>query len=342
LNLSTSQESNNLMGKRVVFKEAGRVEIEEFSLRKPKLGEVLIETVSSLISPGTETAYLMALPNTPRRFPLYPGYSNAGIVAFTGSESSKLAVGDRVVSRKSHASHVITGETEVMRIPDDLSFEEASFFALGSISLQAVRKAHVEIGESVVVLGQGLVGNIALQLAKLSGGMPLIAVDMFDYRLKVSKSCGADYAFNPRRVDLIEEIMDVTDGKGADVIIEATGNPKAIPTALELAGRYGRVILLGSPRGVSEVNFYSEVHRKGVIIIGAHENTRPRYESTHGWWTQKDDSHLILKLLSKGLLRVKELITAKMNYKEAAKAYDRLINSKEDTLGIILEWGGDT
>ncbi|MCD6325772.1 hypothetical protein J7L97_05740, partial [Candidatus Bathyarchaeota archaeon] len=91
-------------------------------------------------------------------------------------------------------------------------------------------------------------------------------------------------------------------------------------------------------RGTSEVNFYSEVHKKGVVIIGAHESIRPRYESSHGWWTQRDDSILVLKLLSKSMLKVKELITAKMSYEEAAKAYDRLINSKEDTLGIILEW----
>jgi len=338
LSLSPSRGLNNIVGKRVVFKEAGVVTVEEFSLRKPKASEVIIETVSTLISPGTETAYLMALPNTPRKFPIYPGYSNAGIVAFTGSKSSKVSIGERVVSRKSHASYVIADETEVMKIPDELSFEEASFFALGSISLQAVRKAYIEIGESVVVFGQGLVGNIALQLARLSGGMPLIAVDMFDYRLKISKDCGADYVFNPSRDDLIEEITDVTDGKGTDVIIEAAGNPRAISTALKLAGRRGRVVLLGSSRGVSEVNFYSEVHRKGVIIIGAHESIRPCYESSHGWWTQKDDSHLVLKLLSKGLLRVKKLITAKMSYKEAAKAYDKLINSKEDTLGIILEW----
>ena len=333
-----SQDLTEIFGKRVVFKKEGLVAVEDFPLRKPRTGEVLIETACTMISPGTETAFLMALPNTPKSFPMYPGYSNAGVVSATGSRSTKVRVGESVVSRKPHASHVIADETDIMKIPEGLSFEEASFFALGSISLQAVRKAHIEIGESVVVLGQGLVGNLALQLAGLSGGMPLIAVDMFDNRLKISKSCGADYAFNPKRSDLIDEVMDVTDGKGADVVIEATGNPKAIQTALKLAGRCGRVILLGSPRGISEVNFYSEVHKKGVTIIGAHESVRPYYESTHGWWTQRDDSLLVLKLLKRGLLRVKKLISAKMSYKEAAEAYSKLINSKEDTLGIILDW----
>jgi len=330
-----------IVGERIVFREAGRVDIEEFTLKKPNADEVMVETVCTLISPGTETAFLMALPNTPRRFPMYPGYSNVGVIAVKGSESLGLEVGDRVVSRKSHASHVIVDETEVFKIPENLSFEEASFFALGSISLQAVRKADIEIGESVLVLGQGLVGNLALQLARLSGGMPLVAVDMFDYRLEISKRCGADYTFNPRRDDLIEEVKNITEGEGIDVVIEATGNPKAVSTALKLAGKCGRVVLLGSTRGTSEVNFYSEVHKKGVTIIGAHESIRPRYDSIHGLWTQKDDSILVLKLLSKGLLRVEDLISAKMSYREAAKAYNLLIYSKENTLGIILEWKED-
>jgi len=337
LNIPLSRDLNEVVGKRIVFKEAGRVAIEEFTLDKPKPGEVIVETVCSLISPGTETAFLLALPNTPRMFPMCSGYSNAGVVAFTGGEST-VKVGDRVVSQTSHATHVTVDEAKVLRIPENLSFEEASFFAIGSISLQGVRKAHIELGESVVVLGQGLVGNLALQLAKLSGGMPLIGVDMFDYRLEISKRCGADYILNPNRTDLIEEVMNITDGKGANVVIEATGNPKAIPTALKLAGRFGRVILLGSTRGTSEVNFYRDVHKKGVVIIGAHGSIRPRYESSHGFWTLKDDTILVLKLLSKGLLKVKDLITAKMRYEEAAKAYDRLINSKENTLGIILQW----
>ncbi|MCW4027055.1 MAG: hypothetical protein NWE76_06200, partial [Candidatus Bathyarchaeota archaeon] len=113
---------------------------------------------------------------------------------------------------------------------------------------------------------------------------------------------------------------------------------EAIPTALELVSKYGRVIILGSPRGTSQVNFYSSVHKKGVSVIGAHNIMRPRYESSHGWWTEQDDSSLVLKLLRKGLLKVRSLMTAKVSFRRAAEAYRRLIESKDDTLGIILEW----
>jgi len=327
-----------LIGKRIVFKEKGFVTVEEFDLEQPTPDQILIETVSTLISPGTETAFLLALPNTPGVFPQCPGYSNAGIVTSVGSEVSRFRAGDRVVSRKNHASHVIASEEEVMKIPENLSYDEASFFALGSIALQGVRKADIELGESVAVLGQGLVGVLALQLAKLSGGFPVIGIDLYDSRLELSSELGADYTVNPSKVDLEKSIGDTTDGKGASVVIEATGNPKAIPIALRLAGEYGRVIILGSPRGESEVNFYSDVHKKGVSVIGAHERTRPRKESFHSWWTQRDDSSLILKLISKGSLKVTDLITLKLGFQKAEEAYKKLVQSRSDVLGIVLDW----
>jgi len=328
-------------GKRVVFKEKGVVEIEEFQVEEPKDDQVLINTATTLISPGTETAFLMALPNTSNIFPQYPGYSNAGVVTSVGEKVSKFKVGDRVVSTKNHASHVIANEEETVKIPENLSFEEASFFRICSIALQGIRKARIEIGESVVVIGQGLVGNLALQLAKLSGGFPVIGIDLFDYRLSLSSKCGADYTFNPLKVNVEESVREVTDGKGANVVIEATGNPDAIPLALKLASNYGRVIILGSPRGESKVNFYSYVHRKGISIIGAHNSTRPNYESFHGWWTEHDDISLALKLISKGLVKVKELITLKMKYIRAKEAYEMLIQNKNNVMGIILDWTSD-
>jgi NADPH:quinone reductase-like Zn-dependent oxidoreductase len=142
-----------LRGKRVVFRDRGLVEIEDFNVAEPGPKQLLIESVCTLISPGTETAFLMALPNTPGRFPTYPGYSNAGVVYAKGDEVSAFNVGDRVVSRKPHASHVIAEEREAEKMPENISFEEASFSTLATIAMQGVRKAGIELGESVLVLG---------------------------------------------------------------------------------------------------------------------------------------------------------------------------------------------
>jgi len=324
-------------GKRIVFEEKGQVAIEDFDIKQPESDQLLISTVSTLISPGTETAFLMALPNTSGVFPQYPGYSNAGVVVSVGSEVSRFRVGDRVASSAPHASYVLVKEEDVVKIPDELSFDDATFLTLGCIGIQGVRKADIELGDSVVVLGQGLIGQMALQLSKLGGGMPTMAVDIYDNRLDVALRNGADYAFNPSKMDVVKAVRDVTNG-GASVVIEATGSPEAISIALKLAGRRGRVVLLGSTRGESTVNFYSDVHRKGVVIIGAHNSIRPRYESVHGYWMVKDDRAVVMNLLNKRLLKVRDFISLKLSFEEAPSAYKMLMQRKESVLGIILDW----
>ncbi|MBO3803577.1 MAG: zinc-binding alcohol dehydrogenase, partial [Candidatus Brockarchaeota archaeon] len=286
-----------MAGRRVVFAQKGVVEVQDFHLKEPGPKEVLVRSVSSLISSGTEGAFLMALPNTPQTFPQYPGYSNAGVVEAVGSDVKGLSRGVGVVSWANHASHALCPAERVFAIPDGLSFDEASFFALASTALQGVRRAEVELGESVAGIGQGVVGQLALQLAKLSGATPLVAIDVIDERLEISKSCGADLAVNPKKANVEGEVRAATEGKGADVVIEATGNPEAIPVAFKLASANGRVVLLGSPRGECTVNFYPEIHRKAIKVIGAHNSMRPERDSHHGHWTEGDDIRLVLKLM---------------------------------------------
>ncbi|RLF02700.1 MAG: hypothetical protein DRK00_09695, partial [Thermoprotei archaeon] len=307
-----------MRGARVVFKSPGEVCLEEYEVRGPGEGEVLVETLYTVISPGTETAFLLGLPNTPRRYPMYPGYSNVGIVV-SGQGFSK---GELVASPSPHASHVLVRPEDVVKVPDGVRPDHATFFNLISIALQGVRRAQLEIGESVVVLGLGVVGQLALQLSMLSGAMPVIGVDLYDYRCRVARELGADYAVNPLREDVVKVVKSATGGRGADVVIEATGNPEAIPLALRLAAEYGRVIILGSPRGATrEVDFYTYVHRKGLMVIGAHNSLRPRVDSCKGWRTAREDWELALKLLSRGRINVGKLISARLSYREAARAY---------------------
>jgi L-iditol 2-dehydrogenase len=325
-----------MKAKRVVFKSRGVVEVEDFEVDGPRPGHLLVKTVFSLISPGTETAFLMALPNTPGVFPQYPGYSSIGIVEDVGENVEDFKRGDFVASAMGHSSYVLVSKDDVLRVPEGLQAEEAAFFNLASIALQGIRKGFIELGNSVVVVGQGLVGLLATQFAALSGAFPLIAVDMISNRLKLSTKLGADYVVNPTEVDAVEEVMRLTDGRGADVVIEATGNPNAIPVALNMAGRLGRVVILGSPRGLSTVNFYMPIHRKGLIVIGAHNNVRPRYESLPHFWTDKDDMKLALKLMAQGKLKVRELISLKMPVEKAPEAYRLIMERKEGILGVLL------
>lgn len=325
---------------RVVWPDKGQVALEEFQVEEPAEGEVLIETDYTLISPGTELAFLKALPNTSQRFPQDPGYNSVGRVNELGAEVKVLSEGDRVVSSTKHASMVKVPVSRVLKVPDGLRSEEAVYFYMAAISLQGIRRAQLELGEAVLVMGQGLIGNLALQLAKLSGGFPVVGTDLMDKRLEIAKECGADLAVNPQSEDLKARLRGVIGRDSVDVVLDATGVPEAIPACLDLVDYRGRMILLASTRGeIERVNFYRGIHRDGINIIGAHGRVRPERKSTTGYcWTFSDDSEVTLRLIASGRLKVEPLTTDVLGFQEAPRAYDLLDRAKEEHLGILLDW----
>lgn len=329
-----------MKGKRVVWPSRAQVEIEEFEF--PLLGddELLVATECSLISPGTERAFLLGLPNAQGNYPSYPGYSNIGVVIDRGGNVSDFNIGDRVVSSKGHTSHFVATSDSLLKVAEaGLASEEGVFFNLCTIAMQGVRKAKIELGESVLVLGGGLIGLFGMQLAKLSGGLPVITADLSDSRLQLAKQVGADYALNPEAEDFNDQVEKITGRKGPAVVIEATGHPAVVNTAFQLAGRCGRVVLLASTRGETErVNFYRDVHAKGLTVLGAHNSVRPRHESSPHFWTLRDDWELSLKLIAHGRVIVAPLITHRLPGIQAGEAYQLLMEWDQNLLGVVLNW----
>jgi threonine dehydrogenase-like Zn-dependent dehydrogenase len=323
---------------RVCCPEAGRVKLEEFTPPSPGWGEVLIESLVTLISPGTERAWLLGLPNTPGKFPSYPGYCNVGRIAAVGEGVADLTVGDRIASTGSHASHVCLRRERCWKVPEGLSAQEAVYCNLVSIALQGVRKARVELGEAVLVVGLGLIGNLALQLARLQGGFPALGMDLDEGRREIAMACGADDCFDPADAGTTAALERATEGRGPAVVIEATGSPAAVNESFALAGEAARVVLLASTRGVTEANFYRDVHRTGLVVLGAHASARPRHESSPGFWTLDDDTRCALRLLHAGRLHLRPLTTGVFPAENALQAYEALTSWRKDALGMLLRW----
>lgn len=332
-----------MKAQRVVWPDRAKVDVETFMLPPVADDEVLVATECTLISPGTERAFLLGLPNAQGRYPTRPGYSNIGRVVDTGKSITDCEVGDRVASTQGHTSHFVTSPSRLLKITSpDVPAEEAVFFNLGAIALQGVRKARIELGEATLILGQGLIGLSAMQLSKLSGALPLIAADLTDSRLEISKRVGADYTFNPEDADFAEQLGDATKGEGPAIVIEATGHPDAISTALDVAGRDARVVLLASTRGETpSVNFYRDVHKKGLILYGAHNSIRPRQESSPNFWTLEEDSFLLLSLIAQKRFNVIPLISHRVPGENAAKAYQLLMEWNPGLLGVVLQWNNN-
>ncbi|HVF10743.1 MAG TPA: zinc-binding alcohol dehydrogenase [Abditibacteriaceae bacterium] len=325
---------------RVVWPQQGIARLESFEVPVPAADEVLIRTRVSLISPGTERAFFLRLPNAAAEFPLYPGYSLVGEVSEVGAQVHEFKIGDRIAAAASHTGCAVVKAAGGVLIPDDVGDDDAAFFMLGAIALQGVRKAHLELGEAVIVMGAGLVGVLAMQLAKSNGGLPVICIDQDEHRLAFALEAGAD-AVLAADENLTQSINDLCGTGGATVVIEATGNPHAILTAFALAQRGGRVVLLGSTRGETEhVNFYRDVHQKGLTILGAHNSARPLHDSAAGRWTLHDDQEVVLKLLSSRRMNVHSLITHRFVWQQAADAYALLAQAGGNTQGILLDWQG--
>ncbi len=333
-----------MQAQRVVWPSRAKVDVETFTLPPIADDEVLVATDATLISPGTERAFLLGLPNAQGSYPSRPGYSNIGSIIEVGKAVPNFKVGERVASTQGHTSHFVTAPNRLLKVPsDDMPSEEAVFFNLGAISLQGVRKARIELGEATLVLGQGLIGLLALQLSKLSGALPVIAADLTDSRLELAKSMGADATLNPEDSNFSEQLNAVTDGNGPVVVIEATGHPDAVSTALDVAGWGARLVLLASTRGETpKVNFYRDVHKKGLILYGAHNAVRPRQESSPNYWTLKDDSRLLLTLIAEKRFDVTPLISHRIPGEEAPKAYQLLMEWNPGLLGVVLQWNNDT
>lgn len=324
-------------GQRAVVNAPGQVALESFQPPAPLGHQVLLRARKTLISPGTERAFFLKLANTAPEYPLCPGYSFIGTVEALGEDVAHLQLGQRVACPAAHASHAIVDARACLPLPEDLPDDEAAFFNLLAIAMQGVRKARIELGESVAVLGAGLIGILALRLARLSGGLPVIGIDLDADRLALAGDLAADETL-PAGNGLQDALRERLGG-GANVVIEATGAPELVVTACQLAAERGRVILLGSSRGdTPSLNFYRDVHRKGISIIGAHEITRPRHENSPGYWTQISEQQVCLELLARGRVDGEPLITHRYNWREFGAAYAHLRDWDKSALGIIITW----
>ena len=335
-----------MRARRLVCEAVGRVEWESFEIAaQPAPHEVVVRSVCSLISAGTETAlysgtHIGFSQDGPPMLPQELGYALAGVVQAVGGAVTAWAPGDWVVAYAAHGDWAVCDvrTAKIWRLPPPVSFEQGALAVMGGISAVGVRQGQVALGETVVVLGLGLVGQLAARLARAAGARPVIGVDFFPKRVQVAAEA-AVRAFNPDEIDVGQMVGDLTDGRMAEVVIEATGNPAVIPQALELAGDGGRVVLLGSPRGTVEIDPYA-VHQKGVSLIGAHARVSGHAQTVRDPWTRERNLELVLRLFADGSLSDGGLISHRIQPEAVGEMYERLVERPRDFLGVLIEWAG--
>ena len=331
-----------MKSKKIIFTAPRVAELLEVELPALQEDRVLIETEYTVISGGTERAKIMGMSNAGgMNFPKTAGYCGVGKVLEVGSTVTSVVPGDRVlIYHGNHMKYNIRPEADVTKIVhDNVSSLEAAPVVIASMGLGGVRKLELELGESAMVMGMGLLGIFALQFCRLSGAYPVIAADLNPARRELALQLGADYAFDPAAPDFVEQVRAVTGGEGVRGTVEVTGVSAAMKQALECASRMGRIALLGCTR-VSDcsVDYYMQVHRPGVKLIGAHNFIRPKVDSYPHHWTHQDDCKAILKLLGAGRFRIKPLISRVVKPEQAPQIYLELADDPNFPLGTVFDW----
>jgi len=331
----------------ILFTRPCVAELCESKLKEIDENEVLVKLEVSTVSSGTERANLIGEKNVRPSdkegdipFPRISGYSSAGIVEKIGANVTSVKPGDRVaLSWSTHSKYVVMHENNVHKILDDsISFSEAALWTIGTFPLAAIRKCHLEMGESAIVMGLGVLGLVGIKLLRIAGAAPIIAVDPVAEKRAQALEIGADYAFDPYEPEFANKVKEVTNG-GANVALEITGIGAGLDGVLDCMAKFGRVALLGCTRDKEfTIDYYKKVHGPGISLIGAHTNARPKVESSQGMWTTRDDIVALQRLHSLGRLDLSGLVEEVHSPKEASEVYQRLATEKAFPL-VQFDWG---
>jgi len=313
---------------------------------EPAPGRILVKTAYSTVSPGTERANItgsdtVAGVRPPEvKFPRQLGYSTAGEVVRIGENVTDLKIGDRVACFWTrHSDYNDISASQAVRIPDGMPFQNAAPLFIGTFPLAALRKTRLEIGESCLVMGLGLLGQYAVRLARLMGALPVIACDPVRERRDDALRGGADYAFDPLEPDFAARVKEASGG-GVNTAVEGTGVGAGLDETLDCMARFGRIALLGCTRDKNfTIDYYRKVHCPGITLIGAHTNARPAYESHEHAFTHRDDLRTLIALVSSGRFDIASMLGPSYAPQECGHVYDMLVHDRNFPLMVEFDWG---
>ncbi len=333
-----------MKGKQIVMPAERSATLEDFELDETLApNQILLKTHYSLISPGTEGAGYTGL-QSGTRFPHGSGYTAIGEVLKVGKNVKKCDVGDLAFCYAPHAS-VAKTDAVLMAFKPPLPVDEklVPFVRMATVAMTALRVSDAEFGDTVAVIGLGLVGNAASQLFNLAG-MNVISIERVPRRLEIARRCGIRHLINPDEEDLLERVNALTDGERTAATVEAIGNPRLVETAYRLTGKRGEVILLGSPRGeyvtdaTALLNYSHSIGLGAITLKSAHEWVYPTKHTAAAKHSLERNSRIVYSLICEGKLRVQELVTHVIDPADAQSAYDGLTDRKDEYLGVIMDW----
>ena len=311
--------------------------------------ELLIETERSFISAGTELANYTATDAAVYEagswcaYPWKSGYGNVGKVLDAGSDHRAL-IGQRVYTNGPHASVFRYAPDPLYRmvapVPANIPLDHAVTARMAMVSMSGLDASKPQYIRWVVVIGLGMVGNLAAQLFRVTGAH-VIGVDPSATRRRLAKECGIPHVLSGTEDEIAAAVSELTGGRMAEVTVDAVGHSAISLQALRLTATGGEVIILGSPRteftgNLTEV--FRTSHMRWITIKGALEWYIPTDSSVDHAYTQKKKLAAIYQWIADGRLNLSPLLTHILPPEEIKTAYEGLLNQKEDYVGVVLKW----
>ena len=330
------------------FTSPRNVELRSATATPPGVGQVRIEALFSGISHGTEMLVYRgecprslsldsALPTLRGdfNFPINYGYASVGRIVDAGSDVVELAQGDLVFAFNPHQTCYTVPISAVIRLPRELDPRIGVFAANLETAVNALLDAAPRLGERVVVIGQGVVGLLITQLARRAGASLVVTSDLYEKRRQLSQSAGADMVLDPAIESLSERVSALTGGTGADVVIEASGQPQALNDAIAAAGLEGRVVVVswyGTKR--ADLALGSDFHRKRVTLKSSQVSSLD--PSLSARWSLVRRRELAVRYLAE--LSLGELISHVLPFDRAAEAYRLIDERPAEIIQVVLDY----
>lgn len=330
-------------------KEDLRLETEEVEFGPLADDEVLIETLITGMSPGTETANLDGRSTEVPTAPDYPrslGYNNVGRVMEVGSAVKGLHAGQRVFTAGPHQSHSrISGDQRgaVLPIPDSVSTRQAALLHQPSFGLMGLRDVGFVPGENVAVIGLGIIGLAAAAVARACGARRVIAVGNSDLRNEKALALGAHAALMYDDPKLAEKIGEHVGPAGVDVVVN-TANPwNAYKTALQIVRKRGRVAVVGFPGRNQPLPDFNPLDpylyfAKGVTMVPTLPHVIGPYEPEVCRFPKVADLEFLLQLMADGRIDLESLITHSLPYEGIVEAYNHAATRDKSMIGTVFVW----
>jgi 2-desacetyl-2-hydroxyethyl bacteriochlorophyllide A dehydrogenase len=325
------------MTQRIIFTGQRQCALESVAPAPITDTAVRVKTLVSLVSTGTELICFNRnfAPGSHWdnwiKYPFTPGYSLIGQVTHVGAKVQQFRVGDRVAARLAHASEVVADAGDFFPVPAEMDSKMAAWFALAKIAGVGALAAQYVLGDSVLVIGAGPIGQMSVRWAKAAGATTIICVDTLGARLALAQAGGATAVVAGAINQMEAEILAANGGRRPRVVIDSTGHAAVFSAALAMAADRGRVVLLGDTGFPDQQHLTKDVIVRGLTVVGAHDGHVDVLTNAAG-------AGMFFKLAVSGQFNLAGLNTHTFRPDQCQQAYETIDAQREKTMGVLFDW----